>query len=346
MVVLKPLSPREVREDKKNESEKRNGKSKRKEEKRKKEKEFYLVVLREVIRVLLATREPLFTLPTDMLLHASPSIDALLAMMQKLLEEFQDFFPQDVPHRLPSSRDLTLETTLPNRAAYRTNPKEAKEIQKKLVNSGKRLSKRKHEPLCHACNSSAQKRWYIKDVHLIPCLDDFLDELHSSIIFSKIDLSNRYHQIRLVMPFGLTNVSSTFMGLMNHVLRSLIRKCVVVYFDDILIYYTCLNDNLMHVKSVLEILRKRDNKKCIFCTHEVTFLGFVVGFNRVKVDEEKVKLIQDWQIPKTVGELRSFHGLASFYRRFVKDLSILTTPLNEIVKKSVGFNWEESQENY
>ncbi|RDX64228.1 Retrovirus-related Pol polyprotein from transposon 17.6, partial [Mucuna pruriens] len=124
----------------------------------------------------------------------------------------------------------------------------------------------------------------------------------------------------LVMPFGLTNVVSTFMRLMNHVLRSLIGKGVVVYFDDILIYSTCLDDHRLHVRNVLEILIKE------------------IFSHGVKVDEGKVKAIQDWPTPKIVGEVRIFHGLASFYRRFVKYFITLQTPLNEIVKKMLDLN--------
>ncbi|RDY08880.1 Retrovirus-related Pol polyprotein from transposon 17.6, partial [Mucuna pruriens] len=157
----------------------------------------------------------------------------------------------------------------------------------------------------------------IRYKHLIPCLDDLLDELHGSQMFSKIDLKNGYHQIRvkerdewkriffktkfglykwLITPFGLTKAPSTFTILMNHVLRSLLGKCMVVYFNDILIYSTCLNDHLLHVRSVLEILRGNlvaNLEECIFYTNKVVFLGFVVSSYGVKVDGEKVKAIQE-----------------------------------------------------
>uniref|UniRef100_A0A151UHM5 Transposon Ty3-I Gag-Pol polyprotein n=1 Tax=Cajanus cajan TaxID=3821 RepID=A0A151UHM5_CAJCA len=150
------------------------------------------------------------------------------------------------------------------------------------------------------------------------------------------------------MPFGLTNAPSTFMLLMNHVLRDCIGKFVVIYFDDILVYSKTLEEHLGHLRQVLIILR--DNhlcanfEKCTFCKNQVNFLGFIVGKEGVHVDPEKIKAIQDWPTPKSVGEVRSFHGLASFYRRFVKDFSTLASPLNELVKKDVPFIWGEAQE--
>lgn len=104
----------------------------------------------------------------------------------------------------------------------------------------------------------------------------------------------------------------------------------------------------MHLKSVLEVLRKErlfaNLGKCSFGTDHVVFLGFVVGADELRVDEEKIKAIRDWPSPTTVGEVRSFHGLARFYRRFVHNFSSITTPLTEVIKKNVGFKWEQAQE--
>jgi hypothetical protein len=143
------------------------------------------------------------------------------------------------------------------------------------------------------------------------------------------------------MLFGLTNAPSTFMCLMNHVLRAFIGKFVVVYFDDILIYSKNLTQHLDHLRNVLNVLRGEklyaNFKKYTFCMEKIVFLGYVVIAQGIEMDEKKVKAIWDWLVPKSVDEVRSFHGLASFYRRFVKDFSTITKPLNEVVKKSVGF---------
>jgi len=213
--------------------------------------------------------------------------------------------------------------------------------------------------MCTDCH--AIKNITIKYRHPIPKLDDLLDELHGSQIFTKIDLKSGYNQIRikpgdawktafktkiglyewLVMPFGLTNAPSTFMRLMHHVLRSFIGKFVVAYFDDILIYSLSLKDHKEHVRQVLETLRNEtlyaNSAKCVFAIDYIDFLGFVVSSKGVHVDKEKVATIRHWPTLTNFSEVRSFHGLASFYRRFVKDFSTIFTPLNAIVKKDVVF---------
>ncbi|RDX75081.1 Retrovirus-related Pol polyprotein from transposon 17.6, partial [Mucuna pruriens] len=181
--------------------------------------------------------------------------------------------------------------------------------------------------------------------HPIPRLDDLLDELYDAYrgMNRKLGLYEW-----LVMPFGLTNVPTTFMRLMNYVLRSLIGKYVFMYFDDILVYSSCIDDHVMYVRSMLLFPKQEclytSLEKFTFCTTKIVFLGYVVGSKGVKVDIEKVKAIQSWSTKKIVGYVRSFNGLTSFCRHFVKDFSTLITPLNEIVKKDASFRREESQE--
>jgi len=195
-----------------------------------------------------------------------------------------------------------------------------------------------------------------------------LDELSGAVIFTKIDLRSGYHQIRmkegdewktafktkfalyewLVMPFGLTNAPSTFMRLMNHVRRSFVGKFIVVYFDDILIYSKSLDEHDDHIQSVLNVLCEQklyaNLGKCTFCTDKVVFLGFVVSGHGVEVDEDKIKAVREWMPPQNASQVRSFHGLAGFYRRFVKDFSTIAAPINELTKKEEPFKWGEAQE--
>jgi hypothetical protein len=151
-----------------------------------------------------------------------------------------------------------------------------------------------------------------------------------------------------VIPFGLTNAPSTFMRLMNHVLREFIGKFGVVYFDDILIYSKSFDEHIDHIRQVLAVLRDEklygNISKCTFCTDHVVFLGFVVTAEGIHVDEEKIQAIKDWHVPKNVSQVQSFHGLASFYWRFVKDFSTIAAPLNNLTKKDVPFLWGDEQD--
>ena len=199
-------------------------------------------------------------------------------------------------------------------------------------------------------------------------LDDMLDELHGSTIFSKINVRSGYHQIRiwpgdewktvfktrdglfewLVMPFGLTNAPSTFMCVMNQTLRPFIGKFVVVYFDDILIYSRDYAEHLDHLRQVLHTLQFEKFfihlEKCSFAQNSVVFLGFVVSMQGVSADPSKVQAFLDWPVPSNVHEVRSFHGLASFYRRFIKNFSSIMAPLTECTKNG-PFLWSKAAQD-
>lgn len=149
------------------------------------------------------------------------------------------------------------------------------------------------------------------------------------------------------MPFELSNVPSTFIMVMNQVLRSFIGKFVVVYFDDILIYSLDERKHVEHLRAVLNALRDDklyvNLKKCVFMTHSLSFLGFVLTSTGLQVDNEKIKTVQDWPAPNSLQEVISFHILASFYRRFIKNFSTISTPLTYCIKKG-EFKWTTQAE--
>lgn len=202
----------------------------------------------------------------------------------------------------------------------------------------------------------------IKDKYPIPLLEDLLDELGGSTHFSKLDLRAGFHQLRmhppdvyktafkthaghyeyLVMPFGLTNAPCTFQGLMNHVFRHIARKFLLVFFDDILVYSPSWDTHLTHLAEVFSVLRQQQlylkPSKCTFGATVIEYLGHFISAAGVSTDPEKIKAIENWPIPTSQKQLRSFLGLANYYRRFIQGYSIIARPLTNLLKKD-GFLW-------
>jgi hypothetical protein len=200
-------------------------------------------------------------------------------------------------------------------------------------------------------------------------MDDLMDCLSGAKYFSKIDLKSGYHQIRmregdewktafktneglyewLVMSFGLTNAPSTFMRLMNEVLKEFIRKFVIVYLDDILVFNKIVVEHLKHLPTVMQKLQQEklliNMKKSSFMKIELIYLGFVISENELRMDPDKVDVIKNWPSPKNIFEVRSFHGLTSFYRKFIKNFSGISTVMMDTVRKRhKSFHWTEEAE--
>lgn len=204
-----------------------------------------------------------------------------------------------------------------------------------------------------------------KDVYPLPLIDETLARLKGAKIFTKLDIRQAFHRIRMdpdseelttfrtrygnykckVLPFGLTNGPATYQRYMNDVLIDLLDVICTAYLDDILIYS---DDPLMHeahVKQVLQRLRsaglQADIRKCEFGVTRTKYLGFIISTDGLAVDPDKVSTVVAWKEPKTVRGIQSFLGFCNFYRRFIPEYSRVARPLNLLTHNNVRWDFSK-----
>ncbi|GKA88503.1 reverse transcriptase domain-containing protein, partial [Tanacetum coccineum] len=239
----------------------------------------------------------------------------------------------------------------------------------RLLMSAKASDKKQEEVVVMSCRDNSRNsktKVSFNQVHRLGerqyCL------LRKRMFFSKIDLRSGYHQLRVheddipktafrtryrhfeftVMPFGLTNAPTIFMDLMNRVCRPYLDKFVIVFKDDILIYSKTQEEHVEHLMLVLKLLKKEKLyakfSNCEFWLREVQFLRHVINGNGIHVDPSKIEAVKNWKAPRTPTEVRSFLGLAEYYRRFIEKFSKIAKSLTILTQKSKTFDWGEEQE--
>jgi hypothetical protein len=274
-----------------------------------------------------------------------------------ILTKFADVFaePTGLPpsracdHTIPIQEGSNPPNVRPYRMPHKQKNIVEELVQKMLKNNEIRLSNspysspailvKKKDMTWRLCVDYRQlNNLTIKNKFPIPVIEDLLDELQGATLFSKIDLRSGYHQIRmnqsdipktafsmhlghyeyLVMPFGLSNAPATFQQLMNSIFTPFLRKFVLVFFDNILIYSKNIKLHRHHLVQVLQILRinqlKAKLSKCSFATPLVEYLGRILSGEGVATDPEKIKEITSWEAPQTIKQLKRFLGLTSYYR--------------------------------
>jgi hypothetical protein len=291
---------------------------------------------------------------------------------------FPDELPRMPPDRdIEFTIELQPRTTPISKRPYRMPPAKLAELKKQLQELLEKgfihpstspwgrpalFVKKKDEILRLCIDYCPLNAVTIKNKYTLPRIDVLFDQLVRAKVFSKIDLRSDYHQIKirasdilttafstryelyeyLVLSFGLTNAPAYFMYLMNSVFMPELDKFVVVFIDDILVYSKNGEEHAGHLHVVLQRLREHrlyaKLSKCDFWLKEIKFLGHTISLAGITIDPDKVQEVMNWKPPTTVRQIRSFLGLAGYYRRFIPDFSRIVKPMTELLKKGAKFD--------
>jgi hypothetical protein len=310
----------------------------------------------------------------------SQAVIADLPVVCNFPEVFPDEIPSAPPEReVEFTIDLVPGTRPISMAPYKMSASELAELKSQLEDLLERkfvrpsvspwgapvlLVKKKDGSMRLCIDYRQLNKVTIKNRYPLPRIDDLMDRLVGARIFSKIDLRSGYHQIKVkdediqktafrtryghyeytVMPFGVTNAPGVFMEYMNRIFHPYLDQFVVVFIDDILVYSKSEEEHVEHLRIVLQVLKEKrlyaKLSKCEFWLREVSFLGHVVSGDGIAVDPSKIDAVLQWEAPTSVTEIRSFLGLAGYYRRFIEGFSKLALPLTKLTCKGAAFVWD------
>lgn len=309
----------------------------------------------------------------------------LLSLLREFSDIFPSDLPSKLPPKRTVNHDIDLSpgSSPPSRPPYRLSKPLMDELQAQLTSLLDKgfiehskspfgapvfFVKKSDGSFRLVCDWRELNKITIKNEACLPNIDDLFDTIQGSKYFSKLDLRSGYHQVRIreedvpktafntplghfqfkVMGFGLCNAPATFQSLMTQVLRPYLRKFVVVFLDDILIFSSNWREHLDHVRLVLETLRKHQlfckPSKCLLGALETLYLGHIISGHTIAPDPEKLKAVHDWPVPESISHVRRFLGFANYFRRFLSGYANIAKPLDEITGKNARFQWNKERQ--
>jgi hypothetical protein len=303
-----------------------------------------------------------------------PNVEVVLAEVQEVLTQFHDVFktPDVLPPSRDYDHSITLlpGTAPVNCRPYRYSSLQKDEIERQVMEmlmsglitrsvspfAAPVLLVKKKDGSWHFCVDYRKlNEITVKNKFHMPVIDEFLNELAGATYFSKLDMASGFHQIRMaqvdeektafkthhghfqfrVMPFELTNAPATFQCLMNVVFQHCMRKFVLIFMDDILVYSPTLQAHVVHLQEVFSVLQQHKlyakRSKCSLAVTHIEYLGHVISANGVATDPSKTEAMLKWPVPTSHTELRGFLGLTGYYRKFVQNYGIIAKPLTTIL---------------